>query len=112
MKKLLLALTVMFLSMVTTKPVLAANTEIIDIKSFAFDYLNTSKGMFGQVFFAGLVKGRAMAMDICVAKGTKNGVIYSAVAKVLLTDPNTDAFSSDWEAIDYALLKSFPCPNL
>lgn len=82
------------------------------LKEFAYDYLHTSKGMFGQGHFTGLVKGRAASAIICLEPGTKNGQVYTAVANVILTDKLVNKIEADWQIVDYALLKSFPCVNL
>lgn len=83
-----------------------------DLKTFASHYLGDSKMMFGQGYFVGLVTGRAVGANICMEPGTINGVIFSAVAGVVLTDPVVDKIKTESEIIDYALLKSFPCTNL
>lgn len=83
-----------------------------DLKTFAGHYLGDSKLMFGQGYFVGLVKGRAVSAYICIEPGTKNGEIYNAVASVVLTDPLVDKMQTESEIIDYALLKSFPCTDI
>lgn len=75
--------------MLCIAPVLASEASK-DLKTFAGHYLGDSKMMFGQGYFVGLVTGRAVGANICMEPGTINGVIFSAVAGVVLTDPVVD----------------------